>query len=666
MLLGAAAIVSCNKFDLNYDEAESAKKAQETQDIKNNAEKIFGKIDSNQNWNSINSGKVSVTADANLENIVKVQILTESPILNSDAKVLAEATATNGQTVSLSYDAPNIYKQLFAACINNQGVYHIQVFDINQSSVKFANTTPNAVSRRASASEAPSFTSIKLRKPQKSFNTMRTETSDAEGSCKIGSETYTVWKGSGWSDMMWEPADGQTFDNGWKMDTESNRGHIFRDISGFVGDEETNVKGFINSFIYKFADNGKDKRNNIVNVRNSEYFKQNTNYVYTNGVDPVTLIPIQAYTDEFKMNHIFYYFYKPEEIPAGMDEVAYIKTLPKFKAIQIERVQTSDERKAGAFYHRQEFLLPYYKNAPTEGVNEASAIFPAGYKIGFLNMKNSNGDYNPSNNIKYGCIYGDGRLNYEINHIKGHYFSAMDKSIGGPMDGGMLWTDPRMALFTVNEKTYMCVEEGADCNFCDMIFEIGGATLVQETPQPEAEIYTMCFEDRPATADYDLNDVVLRCTRVNNTTLKLTLVATGANDEVVIHGAGNWAYNDKEVHEVFGYTGTEERPFINTERGGTTKNVVSADVTVSEGVTIPDFLKTISIENKTTGKVVKIAQAGEPPFAVIVPGDFDYPLEHIAITNAYSKFVNWAQDMNVDKDWYIYPDEGKVYPNLFK
>lgn len=657
MLIGAVAFASCSKFDLNYDEAESAKKAQETQDIKNNAEKIFGDIDPSQNWNSINSGSVSVNATG-IENIVKVQILTESPLLNSDAKVLAEAT-TNGGSVTLKYDAPNIYKQLFAACINNKGVYQLQVFNVGDSKVTFTSTSANAVARRrATASEAPTFTSIKLKSPKKSYNTERTEAGE---SCTIGSETYTVWNNSGWSDLMWEPADGQTFDNGWKLDSETNKGHIYRDIDGFAAGEQANVEAFINSYTYKYNDeNKKKKKNNLANVRNSEYFIQNKNYIYADGINPVTLIPIQAYTDEFKKNNIYYYYFKEEDV-AGMDEetfVNYVKALPKFKAIKIERVESTEESKAGTFFRSKEFLLPFYKNTPVQGNNEASAIIPAGYKIGFLNRKEGGGVLN-------GCVYGDGRLNFEVNHIKGHYFSAMDKSIGGPMEGGMNWTDPRMAFFTANNKTYMCIEEGADCNFSDMVFEIGGATLVQETPQPEAEIYTMCFEDRPATADYDLNDVVLRCTRVNNTTLKLTLVATGANDEVVIHGAGNWAYNDKEVHEVFGYTGTE-RPFINTERGGTTKDVVSENVTVSEGVTIPDFLKTISIENKTTGKVVKIAQAGEPPFAVIVPGDFDYPLEHIAITNAYSKFVNWAQDMNVDKDWYIYPDEGKVYPNLFK
>ncbi len=664
MLLGAAAIVSCNKFDLNYDEARQAEEAKEAQEVKENAAKIFGEIDPKQDWNSINSGTVSVTANANLSNIVKVQILTESPILNTDAKVLAEAAATNGQTVTLNYDAPNVYKQLFAACINNKGVYHIQVFDVNQSSVKFASTTASAAPRRASASEAPSFTSIKLKAPQKSFNTQRTEAGD---NCVIGGEKYTVWINSGWNDMLWEPADGQTFDKGWKMDTESNKGHIYRDIDGFADGEEANVKGFVNSFIYKFADNGSDKKNNVANVRNSEHFQQNVNYVSTNGVDPVTLIPIQAYTTEFKKNHIFYYYFKEEDV-ANMDEatfINYVKALPKFKAIQIERVQSGDEGNNGAFYHKQEFLLPFYENAPVPGENVARAIFPKGYKIGFLNRKRNNDQISEKMN---GCIYGDGRLNFEVNHIKGHYLSAMDKSLGGNVDGGMNWTDPRMAMFTVNEKTYMCVEEGSDCNFCDMVFEIGGIELVQETPDPEAEVYTMCFEDRPKTADYDLNDVVLRCTRKSETTLELTLVAAGADDDVVIHNATGWQYTDKEVHEVLEATEPDEKGhrFVNTVIGGTYKQPKSAIVTVSKGITIPEYLKSIFIENKTTGKVVKISQAGDPPYAIIVPQDFDYPIEYTAITNAYKKFINWAQDMTADKDWYIYPEEDKVYPNLFK
>ena len=663
MLIGAVAFASCSKFDLNYDEAESAKKAQETQDIKNNAEKIFGKIDSNQNWNSINSGKVSVTADADLDDIVKVQILTEAPFLNDDAKVLSEAKVKKGDQVSLTYSAPNVYQQLVAACVDSKGVYYIQVFNVGQTNVSFAQAVKSNSPRRAQASEAPDFTSIKLNAPQKSLNAQRTESSDAQ---------YSIWKDSKWNDNLWIIADGQTFSNGWKMDSPKEKetkdvvegkGVILRDIDGFAEGELANVEKIMNSFFAKYTNN-KKKKNNVESVRNSAYYaSDNHNYFETDGVNPVTLIPIQAYTDDFKQNHIFYYYYKPEDVIAsGMDEVEYIKQLPKYMAIQVERIQSSKEEKAGAFFHRQEFLLPFYKNNPVEGDNEASAIFPKGYKVGFLNLKTVNvGTYDITNKI-YGCTYGDGRLNYEINHY-GDFLSAMDTSLGGLFEGGMTWTDPRIAIFTANGKTYMCFEEGSDCNFSDMVIEIGGGlNRIDETPDPGTEVYTMCFEDRPATADYDLNDVVLRCTRKDKTTLILSIVATGALDNVYIHGATGWVHNDKEVHELFGAVDSEgNNHFVNTEKGGNVKDAISAEVTVSETLSIPDYLKNIFIENKSTGKTVGIPQTGEPPYAIIVPGIFEYPLERVCINNAYLKFKNWAQDMTTHTDWYTEPESEKVY-----
>lgn len=664
MLLGAAAIVSCNKFDLNYDEAAAAEKAKEAQEVKENAAKIFGEIDPKQDWNSINSGTVSVTANANLSNIVKVQILTEAPFLNNDAKVLSEANVKNGDQVTLTYSAPNAYKQLVAACVDSKGVYYIQVFNVGETSVSFAQAEKSNSPRRAQASEAPDFTSIKLKAPQKSVNAQRTESSNAK---------FSMFKDSKWSDQMWIIADGQTFSNGWKMDSPkagekadvaNNRGVIYRDIDGFAEGELANVEYIMNSLFVKYADKDKQiRKNNAASVRNSAYNVSGFNYFETDGVNPVTLIPIQAYTDDFKQNHLFYYYYKPEDVLAsGMDEVEYIKQLPKYMAIQVERIQTTNEKNAGAFYRRQEFLLPFYKNNPVEGDNEASAIFPKGYKVGFLNLKTVNvGTYNITDE-KYGCTYGDGRLNYEINQY-GSFKSAMDTSLGGKYEGGMTLTDPRIAIFTANGKTYMCFEEGADCNFSDMVIEIGGGlNRIDETPDPEAEVYTMCFEDRPKTADYDLNDVVLRCTRKDKTTLILSIVATGALDNVYIHGATGWAHNDKEVHELFGAVDSEgNNHFVNTEKGGNVKDAISAEVTVSETLSIPDYLKNIFIENKSTGKTVGIPQTGEPPYAIIVPGIFEYPLERVCINNAYLKFNNWAQDITKDEDWYTEPESEKVY-----
>ena len=73
-----------------------------TQEIQENAENIFGLIDPNQDWRTSTSGTVTVTANADLSDIAKVQILKESPFFNDQAKILAEAEVTAGQTVTLS------------------------------------------------------------------------------------------------------------------------------------------------------------------------------------------------------------------------------------------------------------------------------------------------------------------------------------------------------------------------------------------------------------------------------------------------------------------------------------------------------------------------------------------------------------------------------------
>ena len=662
VLMAAVAFAGCSKYADMFDEYMEEQEVQGTTD---NGTKVFGTIDPDQDWNSINSGSITITANADLDDIVKVQVLTESPYLNPDAKVLNETTAKYGDVVTLKYDAPNCYSRLVAACVNSKGVYHIQVFDVDQTQVQFS-SAKQARATRASVSEVPTFTTIILNAPRKSFNAQRAEQGE---SCTIGGVTYTEWANSGWSDEMWEPADGQTFDNGWKMDSDKNKGHIYRDIEGLSEEEKANIEAIITQSLYKFENKDKNiKRNNLKLIRNSEYFKLSNNYITTDGKNPITLIPIQVWTTEFKMNNIFYYYYKESDIPTGMDEVAYIKTLPKYKAIQIERVATTPDATEGKLLHNKEFLLPFYEEIPHAGAVKASTVFPEGYKIGFLNMKHEINKYDYTKN-NYGCTYGDGRLNTAVNHIKGHFLSAMDKSLGGNLQDGMQWDDPRIAFFTANSKTYMCIEDGSDCNFCDMVIEINGVgNVIEEKPEPEAEAYTMCFEDRPMTADYDLNDVVLRCIRHSKTKLQLTLVATGADDDVYIRGAEGWIYNNQEVHAIFEMTepdGSGHR-FVNTVKGSKKVDVMSGFVTVSEGLTIPEYLKNVYIENKTTGRTVKIPQMGDYPLVIIVPQEFDYPMERTPITGAYKEFLTWAHDAKASKDWYNHVEANQYFPSLFK
>lgn len=680
--MAAAGLTFCSCSDhstSSYDANQTA--------IIENAKSIFGNIDPQQDWSSINSGNITITADADLDDIVKVQILTESPFGNDEATVLNEADVKKGSTVSLTYDAPKIYDELVAACVSSKGVYYVKVFTPGDASLSFSKSSAQARTTRAEGS-LPSPSSIVLGSPIKSFNAIRTESTqnseynlvmvndkfNGNGNLTGKNFYYDLWSDGTWSnDRLWAPVSGPSGD--WSYAD----GTVYKAVSeDFTTDELNTIKSIVNTYLKKNASAGENatngKRNNWERIAASnEYFTVNNNYVVSNGT-PVTLIPVQMNSTEAGYNTIYYYYYNPATTASmtSEEEVNYIKSLPKYKAINGARQDN--------FKKTKEYLLPYYGDGtPSAGTSAISTSIPKGYKIGFLNRKNYANTDNEAV-CANGCTYGDGRLNYEVNHLMGHYFSAMDKTVSqqlrpvsptaalgvryGSTTNGMEFTSPRIGVFSANNSTYLCFEDGSDCNFADMIVEISqGTEIIDETPTPEAAAYTMCFEDRPATADYDMNDVVLQAIRVNETHIQLALVACGGFDKVMIKGLGNSYLSSKEVHEFFGLTAGQA--FVNTVKDGLYLNPVSEVFTVDQGVRIEDFLRQVYIENQTTGRTVSLPNAGEPPYAIIVPLNFQYPLEGQSITTAYTEFLKWAQDINQSGNWYQMGDAEMIYPDMF-
>ncbi len=833
---------SCSNFDL-YTEIP-AQTNNNTDAIQAQASSILGNIDPNQDWNSTTSNTITITANANLSNIAKVQILTESPFLNTDAKVLNEATATNGETVTLVYDAPNIKTRLIAACVSEDGTYYTKGFNVGDNEVTFQSQSSNRRARRASESyyNFPSADNFVLPANLSfcSYGAMRSIRS-AQG--ESTSSDISMWKGKGWEkERLWRNNSSSNSKNSlykktysgsdWYMQNYSIR----RDIeNGLTESEKANLQDIFNNYLYWSKNTYADQHSkNLPLIRESTMFKLYDNQLETTG-EPVVFSPVQATSEDMAYSDLYYYYYNPADVSDLTEDelVQYIKDLPKFMAMSC-----ADAAKGyiatDQFFKNNEYVLPYYgdavdattlSNYSTDGViyrirngyqqngadyymtnkgdkanmetmtddssnqltlqlwqlfvsNDGKSCYlynvgaqcfmyysgnyntafsytdyiestipafqlsvdngayhftrdgskglgtdlgtntgiwsdkttatgerfdwylepykgswnitakttlqqvsdkafvaqsfaiPAGYKLGFVlrKMKTSNVDgynryYGKSyDGIKNGETFADGRLNREINQYPGHFGSAMTKY-------GMLEDDPRVSIFSANEKTYLTFEDGSDCNFVDLIIEVSdGVTIVNETPLVDSEAYLLCFEDRPNIADYDLNDVVLRCVRKNKTTLTMTLLACGANDDVVIHGATGWEYNNWEIHEAFGATEADAKGnrFINTEKGGTQITPLSSDVTVDENTTVAEYLQGIYLENQTTKNVIKVATKGEPPFGIMIPYDMNYQLEKVSVTKAYLKFINWSQDMNTDQDWYLYEENDKVYPNPFK
>lgn len=847
-LLSILSLGSCTK-EFVYNDAN---------DIKENAEQIFGLIDPNQDWRTTTSGTVSITADANLANISKVQILTGSPFFNKNAKILAETEATAGQTVTLSYDAPRTTTQVVAACTDNNGKYYIQAFNIGDKTVSFkssAAATRAAAITRAGA-ELPEI-SLDFKSSFQSYNAER---------AKSTNDAYSSWKGSNWeNDRLWQLTSSGN-PNGWTVSNNT----IYRNAPALSAEEEANLEIIFEDALGRY-EKGKAK-NNLPIIKESSRVRLYGNHLISTGDAAITLSPVQAASTEAYWCDIYYYYYRTEDVPAGTSEADYIKALPKFKAIDVNEVRQGISDVTGVaknesdtkFLRQHEYLLPFYGNAsefisksysldsygyttdgnyyriynhsgksdakPTPipdsnhyitygdqtenlkddgavdikyqlwqvftnandnsvmlynvgsqkffwwnngeyvevkditenslknytiyvtddaknpfafkdivgkkvfilssaksnfikalidtgrsylyrgGTNvsgnyrdarewtfelyeehpataitdfdlpekqfpdkqivppstKPSTIIPAGYRIGFMVRKDggAKANNNNGNNSLKGCVYGYGALNTEINSYGNFHRSVKDFH--------MDLDSPRMATFTANNKVYLTFEEGTDAQFSDIIVEMGssdetGVDMFDEEQEVSEYAYTMCFEDRPNIADYDMNDVVLRCTRKSATEFQLSLIATGANDPVLISGiTGKYVsgteLNNQEVHSLFG---VETSTFVNTQIADNVRTAVSCIYEVDANTTIKQFLSNIYITNTVTGRTIGLPATGEPPYAIIMPGDFDYPQERISIATAYRLFSEWANDANNYGNWPEYYDESKIYTNPY-
>ena len=839
-LLSILSLGSCTK-EFVYNDAN---------DIKENAEQIFGLIDPNQDWRTTTSGTVTVTADADLANITKVQLLTESPFFNPDATILAEADATAGQTVTLSYDAPRTNTRVIAACVDGNGKYYIKGFNIGEKSVSFRSSTAatRAVATTRAGEELPNI-SLKYKESFLSYNAERANSNDSY---------YSIWKDTNWeNDRLWKLS-GESY-NGWTISNST----IYRNATALSEDEANELNDIFVPWLDRYGSNGK-ARNNLKLINESSVVQLYGNHLEAKGQAPITICPVQAASKEAYWCDIYYYYFKPEDVVG--DTANYIKSLPKFKAVDV-----NDERQAFSavtgigvndkdvnFLRLHEYLLPFYGNAseftfkpstlgsygyttdgkyyriynysgytsknipytnhyityadtydknlqdeyyndieyqlwqvftntngkimlynvgskmflwwnngnniesrdiretsldnytfnitdgdrnsiaydnitdqkvyiysynknncikvlldtgrrlmangsktknearewtfkvydehPANAINDVelslvyfpdgqiappstkpSTIIPEGYRVGFMIRKDGGAEANHNNGDrdKKGCSYGYGELNTEINK-----YGQFKKSVS---DYGMQLNSPRMATFKANNKIYLCFEEGSDAQYSDVIVEIGsngeaGVDIPDDPLEVEEQAYTMCFEDRPNVADYDMNDVVLRCTRVSSTELELSLIATGANDPVLISGiVGDYVsgteLKNKEVHGLFG---VETSTFVNTVTSDEVLPSVSCVYRVDASTSIKQFLSNIYITNNGQGgRTIGLPATGEAPFALIMPGNFNYPQEKISIATAYTTFRNWVNNANNYGNWPEFFEPSKIYTNPY-
>lgn len=588
-------ITSCNKYQFD-DEAMTGEQ------VKRNVEKVFGyAFDPNHDWCMTTSGEVTINDIPDGTKKVQLFVYVEEADGETSILTLNESDPDGASSIKLFYDAPKANLGLYTAFISDDGIVVREVMENTTRGFAMVSTS---LTRGTESYPVPSVTPI-IGYSEDSYASLR--------GWVAGEKLYSM------SDYSSQQIQTDDYSDEFKK--------IFRTV------------------IFSYFKNGRNY-NNLPLVIESGLYNDKA-YPVTTGDKPIVVTPVykrdgaKTYGNEVYNSDIYYYYFKEGELEASSDAKKFLEALPKYKAFSLSDCFGDSED--DVIGRKNSYMLVYWGDGTPEIGTVGSYQFPKGYKIGF--MVRAKTAY--ENGKKQGELYGDGRLNSKINTSSSYNF----RSSGLGTDG------PRSAWITLEKKMLLCFESGTDKDFNDIILEVeGGVKPIINIPDIESNCYTYCFEDTPV-GDYDLNDVVIRARRLNDTQVEYSLVACGAVNEIKIMGInGNIINSNKEVHELFGV----EAGFVNTIKGAEVDPVVDV-VTVNKSFSFLDENTQPYIYDITNDVTIKLSKKGQDPHGIMVPYEFRYPLERNCVKNAYQLFNNWGQNRVTSTDWYTYPEDNKVW-----
>ena len=363
--LGIIMLSSCQDFDYGDLPTPVDEEA-----IRNATLALGVSIDTSHDWSTTESGSITITADADMEDVAKVQILTESPFFNADANVLTEVKTAKGETVTLQYDAPKTYTRLLAACVSSKGEYFIKGFDVGTEALAFSKSTRAAIG--ADADGYPSMSKIQLeyKSSTPSYNARRTilandaaESDDEELKKFVNDNNLYLWEGKHWEkERLWGNTNGnrQELEDGWYFENNT----VARVIDDIDEDEATALKDIFDTYLGRAKYGNNKRQDNMEALRNSPDVRLNDNHMVSTGLAPIIITPVLMASCDLNSCYLYYYYYNPADIPSGMTEDEYMKALPKFRAIMCHHTMAAAgiNQNTGSenFFKKHEYLLPYY------------------------------------------------------------------------------------------------------------------------------------------------------------------------------------------------------------------------------------------------------------------------------------------------------------------
>lgn len=232
-----------------------------------------------------------------------------------------------------------------------------------------------------------------------------------------------------------------------------------------------------------------------------------------------------------------------------------------------------------------------------------------------------------------------------------------------------------------NEIYWMGMEDildGGDHDCNDLIFGVTSdlkvymPTIIDPTLMPpdvpvsdyESFPWTIAYEDVYRDPDFDFNDAVIKLEPdYENELCCVTVQAAGSDARMYLHYDGpDGDVNMGEIHELLG---SKKYTYINTQRALAGTPFVEIDcVPWPKGYTMANDAKRFYIEvqrgscNDCSDVITLAHDPGVMPEAVLIAGEWQWPMEGVHIYDAYADFSGWAQDETRTRfwEWYKTPE----------
>lgn len=181
--------------------------------------------------------------------------------------------------------------------------------------------------------------------------------------------------------------------------------------------------------------------------------------------------------------------------------------------------------------------------------------------------------------------------------------------------------------------------------------------------------WTIAYEDVNRNADFDFNDAVIKLVPdYTNEECCVWVMAAGSTARMYLHFDGpDGDMNLGEIHELLG--NKKEPTYINTKGALANTPFTLVDcVPWPKGYTMARDAQRFYIEIQRgtcddCNDVITLAQEpGQMPEALLVAGEWQWPMEGVNITAAYSDFSKWTRDITRIRFWEWY--QSPVYDTI--